>query len=66
MNDICCQGPFTNHAVVTVGWGVTNEKAYWIVRNSWGAAWGDGGYIKLAMTTDGMGMCRNQEEFFTY
>ena len=38
-----------NHAVAVVGYGedaATGEK-YWIVKNSWGTKWGDGGYIKL-------------------
>jgi PKD repeat protein len=41
----------TNHAVVLVGWvddpEVTNG-GYWIVKNSWGIAWGYGGYFNAA------------------
>lgn len=29
---------------------------YWIVQNSWGTWWGDGGFIKIEMT-DGVGVC---------
>uniref|UniRef100_A0A7N0VFI8 Uncharacterized protein n=1 Tax=Kalanchoe fedtschenkoi TaxID=63787 RepID=A0A7N0VFI8_KALFE len=37
-----------NHAMNIVGFGKVNrELKYWIVRNSWGKGWGDGGYIKL-------------------
>ena len=60
----------SGHAVVIVGWGVSdkpikifvpnetdpNKKEvtisscqYWVVRNSWGTSWGDGGYFKIAM-----------------
>merc|ERR1719263_2259801 len=46
-----------DHAVIAVGWG-TDETAgdYYIVRNSWGASWGDKGYIKIA-AVEGDGIC---------
>jgi len=38
-----------NHAVQLVGYGTDPaEGDYWIVRNSWGSGWGEGGYIRLA------------------
>jgi cathepsin L len=38
-----------NHAVVIVGYGFdsTLNKNYWLVRNSWGATWGESGYIRM-------------------
>lgn len=50
-------GTELDHAVIAVGWG-TDEDAgdYYIVRNSWGASWGDGGYIKIA-AVEGDGIC---------
>lgn len=40
-----------NHAVLLVGYG-TDERLgdYWLVRNSWGTAWGEDGYIRLKRT----------------
>ncbi|KAL4472027.1 hypothetical protein ABPG72_007076 [Tetrahymena utriculariae] len=34
-----------NHAVIAVGY---DQQGNWIVRNSWSAAWGENGYIRLA------------------
>jgi hypothetical protein len=41
----CSSVSSTNHAVVIVGYD--DGGGYWIVRNSWGAGWGDGGYFKV-------------------
>lgn len=48
-----------NHAVQTVGWGTdaASGKNYFIVRNSWGASWGDQGYIKMAESNTDLGVC---------
>ena len=44
----------TNHAVVVVGYGTLNGVNHWIVRNSWGASWGQGGYVYFKR---GVNMC---------
>ena len=54
-NDESC-GDQLNHAVTLVGYNTAVKKAYYIVRNSWGADWGIDGYVKMAIGT-GDGTC---------
>ena len=46
------------HAVEIVGWGIrsSDKMKYWIVRNSWGPNWGDGGYFKIRRGTNECGI----------
>jgi cathepsin L len=37
-----------NHAVLAVGY----DQDYWLIRNSWGSSWGEGGYIRLTRSHD--------------
>jgi cathepsin B len=36
------------HCVLVVGWGTQGGVDYWMVKNSWSAAWGDNGYFRMA------------------
>jgi C1A family cysteine protease len=65
INNTCCYKTI-NHAVLTVGWGIDgSSNAYWIIRNSWGPNWGEGGYVRVAILTNGMGVCGNQYQYAT-
>jgi C1A family cysteine protease len=55
-NDAGC-GTRLDHAVTAVGWGSEGGKEFFIVRNSWGAGWGESGYIRMAAVTSGSGVC---------
>jgi len=42
-----------NHAVQMVGYGTDpKEGDFWIIRNSWGKRWGEGGFMRLKRTKE--------------
>lgn len=47
-----CFSQQLNHGVLLVGYNNEANPPYWIVKNSWGASWGEGGYIRLAKGTN--------------
>ena len=65
LNFLCAVN--VDHAVLAVGYGTTNATGislsgeYWIIKNSWGAAWGEEGYVRLKRGSDfyhnPVGMC---------
>jgi len=55
INTTAC-GTNTDHAVTAVGY----TDNYFIVRNSWGAGWGEKGYVRIK-AVDGVGICAIQK-----
>jgi hypothetical protein len=42
-----CAAGMNDHAVNIVGFGEEDGTAYWIIRNSWNADWGEDGYMRV-------------------
>eukprot|EP00929_Paragymnodinium_shiwhaense_P046397 TRINITY_DN23622_c0_g1_i1.p2 TRINITY_DN23622_c0_g1~~TRINITY_DN23622_c0_g1_i1.p2 ORF type:complete len:393 (-),score=81.46 TRINITY_DN23622_c0_g1_i1:114-1292(-) len=45
--DGCQKNTVINHAVTLFGYGEDKGTLYWNIRNSWGPAWGEDGFIRL-------------------
>jgi len=45
-----------SHVVEIIGFGEENDVKFWEVKNTWGEAWGNGGYFKIVRSIDALGI----------
>eukprot|EP00746_Dinoflagellata_sp_MGD_P158025 gnl/MRDRNA2_/MRDRNA2_86369_c0_seq15.p1 gnl/MRDRNA2_/MRDRNA2_86369_c0~~gnl/MRDRNA2_/MRDRNA2_86369_c0_seq15.p1 ORF type:complete len:436 (+),score=99.71 gnl/MRDRNA2_/MRDRNA2_86369_c0_seq15:66-1373(+) len=53
----CDKNAIINHAVVAEGFGEQSGHKYYLIKNSWGADWGEKGYIRLMRFDDDEAHC---------
>ncbi|XP_003221753.2 cathepsin O [Anolis carolinensis] len=51
-----CSSGEPNHAVLITGYDTTGSIPFWIVKNSWGPAWGIDGYVRIKIGSNVCGI----------
>ncbi|KAK0424888.1 hypothetical protein QR680_008906 [Steinernema hermaphroditum] len=54
-----CNPKTPDHAVLLVGYGSEEGVPFWIVKNSWGAAWGENGFFRIFRGANTCGIADN-------
>lgn len=55
-SDPTCLSTGLDHTLLLVGYNLSASVPYWVLLNSWGTAWGEQGFIRLAIK-GGDGIC---------
>ena len=50
-----------NHAIILTGWDDATQS--WVLRNSWGSGWGEGGYMRIRWGVQAVGYGANYVEY---
>jgi hypothetical protein len=53
----CAKDSIVDHAVTLYGYGQEGPHKYWQIRNSWGQAWGENGFVRMLRHKDEESYC---------
>jgi hypothetical protein len=53
-NEPRCSQSDLDHIMDVVGYGVEGASPYWILENSWGASWGENGFMRILRNANNM------------